>query len=57
MEEFFKNIANFGFPIVITMYLLLRFESKIDTLSKSVSILNVSVLSKGKIDIRRDEDK
>lgn len=29
MEDLFKLISNFGFPIVITVYLLFRFEKRI----------------------------
>jgi len=29
MEELFSLISNFGFPIVITVYLLFRFEQRI----------------------------
>ncbi|WP_084165569.1 YvrJ family protein [Paenibacillus massiliensis] len=29
-------IANMGFPIGVTLYLLLRFEKKIDVLSESI---------------------
>jgi hypothetical protein len=36
MEEFLKSIGNYGFPIAITAYLLLRFEKKIDILNDSI---------------------
>lgn len=32
MEEFIKAVANLGFPIVLSMYLLARIEKKIDNL-------------------------
>ncbi len=32
-------ISNFGFPIVITGYLLLRFEKKIENLNNSIQNL------------------
>lgn len=32
-------IANVGFPIGVTLYLLLRFEKKIDVLSEMISKL------------------
>lgn len=31
-----NSISNFGFPIVLTTYLLLRFEKKIDSLNNSI---------------------
>lgn len=35
-------IGNFGFPIVVTIYLLHRFENKIESLENSIhSIANV----------------
>ena len=39
MEEVFTNIANFGFPIVISVYLLVRIESKLEGLSDSIQEL------------------
>lgn len=32
-------IGNFGFPIAITMYLLLRFEKKIESLQSAIENL------------------
>jgi hypothetical protein len=32
----FQLLANFGFPVVITLYLLLRFESRIHKLEKAI---------------------
>lgn len=37
MTDFFNAISNFGFPIVLAGYLLLRFESKIESLGKTVT--------------------
>lgn len=39
MEEVFANIANFGFPIVISVYLLVRIEAKLEGLSTSIQEL------------------
>lgn len=33
------SIGNFGFPIVITVYLLIRFEKKIDSLNNTIQDL------------------
>ncbi|NLC66683.1 MAG: YvrJ family protein [Clostridium sp.] len=47
MEMFIEAAANIGFPIVVSIYLLTRFESKIESLTKSIdklsSILDVNV--------------
>lgn len=37
MEDFFNAVSNFGFPIVLTAYLLLRFEKKLDDLKDSIA--------------------
>lgn len=37
MEEFLKLVSNFGFPIVVAAYLLIRLEKKMDDLEKTVS--------------------
>lgn len=39
MDEFLKAVANTGFPIVVAAYLLIRIESKIDSLSTSINRL------------------
>lgn len=36
LETILVLIGNFGFPIVIALYLLLRFEKKIDDLSFAI---------------------
>lgn len=36
-------ISNVGFPIVIAIYLLHRFEKKLDTLVKNISILSQAI--------------
>lgn len=43
MEEIFINIANFGFSIVISIYLLVRMDKKIEELTKSIDELNKSI--------------
>jgi hypothetical protein len=37
MQEFFTAISNFGFPIVLTGYLLIRYEGKIEKLAGTIS--------------------
>ena len=39
MEDFLKAIANFGFPIVITAYLLFRMEAKLEKLAAAITDL------------------
>lgn len=39
MEGIYASIANLGFPIVISVYLLVRIEAKLDDLSKSITDL------------------
>lgn len=41
--EWIQIIANFGFPVAITVYLLIRFESKIDKLRESIDVLSDNV--------------
>ena len=44
MEEIFLNIGNYGFPILVTAYLLLRMENKIDNLSNSINELSKNII-------------
>ncbi len=46
MEEFFQAITNFGFPIVVASYLLVRFEKKLDALEKAIQELIFELKSK-----------
>ena len=39
MEEILKLISNFGFPIAMSTYLLVRFEGKLNELSLSINDL------------------
>lgn len=38
--EFFQILGNFGFPIAVAIYLLMRFEGKIDSLKNSNELLS-----------------
>lgn len=40
MEDMISSIANLGFPIALSMYLLIRIEGKLDKLSEAISDLN-----------------
>lgn len=44
MKDIFTNISNFGFSVVVSVYLLVRMESKIDELTKSINELNKSII-------------
>jgi len=39
MDELWGQIGNFGFPIVISVYLLVRIEGKLDRLTDSINAL------------------
>lgn len=39
IEVFISAVGNFGFPLVLAVYLLLRFEKKIEVLTDAISNL------------------
>ncbi|MDZ3957036.1 YvrJ family protein [Bacillus thuringiensis] len=39
LDIWFTALGNFGFPILITIYLLVRFEKKIDNLIEAIDKL------------------
>ena len=43
MENIISNISNVGFPVVLSVFLLLRFEKKIDELTKTINELVVKL--------------
>lgn len=43
MEELLKAIANWGFPMVISVYLLVRIESKLDSLEQAIKELSLTI--------------
>ncbi|HLR21779.1 MAG TPA: YvrJ family protein [Tissierellaceae bacterium] len=45
MEDIYTHIANLGFPIVISIYLLVRIEGKLNQLTDSIIELS-KVISK-----------
>ena len=45
MEELLVAIGNFGFPIVTTIYLLIRMEGKMDKLTDSIRSLSQALES------------
>lgn len=48
MEDMLKEIANFGFPIVLSVYLLVRVEGKLERLSECINELSKTIASVGK---------
>jgi hypothetical protein len=46
MEELYTNIANLGFPIVISLFLLVRIEGKLNELTKSITELSKVIETK-----------
>lgn len=44
--NFVYLISNLGFPIVITIYLLSRFEKRLEALENTIHILSETVSSK-----------
>ena len=43
MEEIYTGIANLGFPIVLSIYLLVRIEGKLNQLSDSILELSRTI--------------
>jgi hypothetical protein len=43
MEELLKLITNYGFPIVVSVYLLVRLEKRIADLEKAILILTEKI--------------
>ncbi|MEW5954717.1 MAG: YvrJ family protein [Bacillota bacterium] len=51
MEETLKLVANYGFPMVISLYVLVRLEPVIKDLQKSIMLLTIVVARQSEIDI------
>ena len=50
MEEYVKLMANYGFPMVVAGYLLVRLEPLIKELQKSITLLTIVVARQGGMD-------
>lgn len=50
MEELFKLAANYGFPMVVAGYLLVRLEPTIKDLQKSITCLTIVVARQSGMD-------
>ena len=46
MEELLRAISNYGFPVVMSLYLMIRVEGKIETLTESIRMLSNALISK-----------
>ena len=40
LDELFKGLVEQSFPVVVSVYLLVRLEAKLDMLEKTISALN-----------------
>jgi len=45
MDSLLNQIANLGFPIVLSIYLLVRVEGKLEKLSESINELSKVIAS------------
>jgi hypothetical protein len=45
MEDFITLLGNFGFPIAVTAYLLVRIESRLSQLTESIHELTTAIKS------------
>jgi hypothetical protein len=43
MEEIYANVANLGFPIAVSVYLLVRIEGKLERLTESILELSKAI--------------
>lgn len=43
MEYIISNISNVGFPVILSIFLLIRFENKIDELTKAINELIIKL--------------
>lgn len=43
MEQMLGLIANLGFPIVVSIYLLVRIENRLDILTQSIQELSKTI--------------
>jgi hypothetical protein len=51
MDEIFKLVSNYGFPMVVAGYLLVRLEPVIRELQKSITALTVVVARQGGMEV------
>ena len=46
MEEMVVLIGNFGFPVAVSLYLLVRLEGKLETLTESIHSLSEALIKR-----------
>ena len=46
IEEVVVLIGNFGFPVAVSLYLLVRLEGKLETLTESIHSLSSAIVNK-----------
>ncbi|HWP97968.1 MAG TPA: YvrJ family protein [Syntrophomonadaceae bacterium] len=51
VEEFLRIITNVGFPIAVSVYLLIRIENKLSDLSRAICDLREAIIT---LPLRRD---
>ncbi len=44
MDDMMGLIGNFGFPVAVSIYLLVRLEGKLETLTESIHSLSQALL-------------
>jgi hypothetical protein len=45
MDQWLNIVSNLGFPIVVSVFLMVRIESRIEELSKSINELSKALAS------------
>jgi len=53
MEELMQLVSNYGFPMVVAGYLLVRLEPLIRDLEKSITLLTMVVAKQSSIDVEQ----
>lgn len=48
MDTLLNAVANFGFPMVVAVYLLVRIEGRLDKLTISISKLSENIAAMGR---------
>ncbi|MDB2091910.1 YvrJ family protein [Clostridium paraputrificum] len=56
LNELVNLIANVGFPVAVSAYLLIRLEKQITTLSSSINKLNTIISAKLGVVIETEKD-
>lgn len=46
MEQLLNYAANYGFPMVVSVYLLVRIEAKLEALTVSIQALSRAITTK-----------